>query len=415
MPEHRIARPDLAPEGHRKITWAWSSMPVLHLIQERLRASRPLSGMTIGACLHLEAKTACLLKALKELGATVAAAGSNPLSTQDDVCAALVEEGISVFSRRGMDSSEYRENLSAVLSLRPNLLIDDGADLVALVHETMPHVAEGILGGCEETTTGIKRLRAMEKDGVLRFPMIAVNDAYSKFLFDNRYGTGQSVMDGLMRTTNGLLAGKSFVVVGYGWCGRGIATRAAGMGARVTVVEADPHRALEALMDGRDVRSMEEAAPIGDFFVTATGNIRVIRKEHLERMKDGAILANAGHFNVEIDIPALEELSISREETRANIETYTLVDGRELHLLAEGRLVNLAAADGHPIEIMDLSFALQLLSSLYVLDHPSLPAKVLPVPDDLDRSVAELKLESLGIRLEVLTKEQRAYLESWKE
>lgn len=415
MPESRIARPDLAPEGHRKIAWAWSAMPVLRLIQERTRARRPFSGITIGACLHLEAKTACLLKTLKELGATVAAAGSNPLSTQDDVCAALVEEGISVFSRRGMDSSEYRENLSSVLSLRPNLLIDDGADLVALVHETMPHVAEGILGGCEETTTGIKRLRAMEKDGVLRFPMIAVNDAYSKFLFDNRYGTGQSVMDGLMRTTNGLLAGKSFVVAGYGWCGRGIATRAAGLGARVTVVEADPHRALEALMDGRDVRSMEEAAPTGDFFVTATGNIRVIRKEHLERMKDGAILANAGHFNVEIDIPALEELSVSREETRANIGTYTLADGRRLHLLAEGRLVNLAAADGHPIEIMDLSFALQLLSSLHVLDHPSLPAKVLPVPDDLDRSVAELKLESLGIRLEVLTEEQKAYLESWKE
>lgn len=415
MPESRIAHPELAAEGHRKIAWAWSSMPVLRLIHEKYRASRPFSGMSIGTCLHLEAKTACLLKVLKELGASVSAAGSNPLSTQDDVCAALVEEGVAVFSRRGMSSSEYRENLEAVLSLRPNILIDDGADLVALVHERMPEIAEGILGGCEETTTGIKRLKAMERQGILRFPMVAVNDAYSKFLFDNRYGTGQSVMDGLMRTTNGLLAGKSFVVAGYGWCGRGIATRAAGLGARVTVVEADPHRALEALMDGRDVRSMEEAAPIGDFFVTATGNIRVIRREHLERMKDGAILANAGHFNVEIDLPALEELSVRRDDTRVNVQTYTLRDGKRLHLLAEGRLVNLAAADGHPIEIMDLSFALQLLSSLYVLNTPSLPSKVLTVPDELDRSVSELKLESLGISLEPLTDEQRAYMASWKE
>jgi len=415
MPESRIAHPELAPEGHRKIAWAWASMPVLRLISEKYKVSLPFKGTTISACLHLEAKTACLLKVLKDLGATVAAAGSNPLSTQDDVCAALVEDGISVFSRRGMDSSEYIENLRSVAGMSPKILIDDGADLVALVHEEMPGIAAGIKGGCEETTTGIKRLKAMEKEGILRFPMLAVNDAYSKFLFDNRYGTGQSVMDGLLRTTNGLLAGKVFVVAGYGWCGRGIATRAAGLGARVTVVEVDPHRALEALMDGRDVRSMEEAAPRGDIFVTATGNIRVIRGEHLEKMKDGAILANAGHFNVEIDIPALERLSVKRENSRINIESFQLADGRRLHLLAEGRLVNLAAADGHPIEIMDLSFALQLLSSLYVLEHPSLSPGVFAVPEDLDRSVSELKLESLGVRLEILTAEQRAYLASWKE
>ncbi|MFA0888853.1 MAG: adenosylhomocysteinase [Synergistales bacterium] len=415
MPKCRIARPDLAPDGHRKIAWAWAAMPVLRLIHEKYGTSLPFRGITISACLHLEAKTACLLKVLKDLGANVAAAGSNPLSTQDDVCAALVEEGISVFSRRGMSSSEYIENLRAVMEFGPRILIDDGADLVALVHEEMPEIASGILGGSEETTTGIKRLKAMEKEGVLRFPMLAVNDAYSKFLFDNRYGTGQSVMDGLLRTTNNLLAGKLFVVAGYGWCGRGIATRAAGLGARVTVVEADPHRALEALMDGRDVRSMDEAAPLGDIFVTATGNLRVIRKEHLEKMKNGAILANAGHFNVEIDIPAIESLSVRREVSRANIETFELADGRKLHLLAEGRLVNLAAADGHPIEIMDLSFALQLLSSLYILEHPDLPARVLRVPEDLDRSVSELKIESLGIRLETLTDEQRAYLASWKE
>jgi adenosylhomocysteinase len=415
MPESRIAHPELAPEGHRKIAWAWASMPVLRLIHEKSKGSLPFKGTTISACLHLEAKTACLLKVLKDLGATVAAAGSNPLSTQDDVCAALVEDGVLVFSRRGMDSSEYVENLRSVAEMNPQILIDDGADLVALVHEEMPGVAAGIRGGCEETTTGIKRLKAMEKEGILRFPMLAVNDAYSKFLFDNRYGTGQSVMDGLLRTTNELLAGKVFVVVGYGWCGRGIATRAAGLGARVTVVEVDPHRALEALMDGRDVRSMEEVAPHGDIFVTATGNIQVIRGEHLEKMKDGAILANAGHFNVEIDIPALERLSVKREISRTNIESFQLEDGRRLHLLAEGRLVNLAAADGHPIEIMDLSFALQLLSSLYVLEHPSLSPGVIAVPEDLDRSVSQLKLESLGVHLEILTAEQRAYLASWKE
>lgn len=415
MPESRIAHPELAPEGRRKIAWAWASMPVLRLIHEKYKESLPFKGTTISACLHLEAKTACLLKVLKDLGATVAAAGSNPLSTQDDVCAALVEDGVSVFSHRGMDSSEYIENLRSVAGMNPKILIDDGADLVALVHEEMPGIAAGIKGGCEETTTGIKRLKAMEKEGILRFPMLAVNDAYSKFLFDNRYGTGQSVMDGLLRTTNGLLAGKVFVVAGYGWCGRGIATRAAGLGARVTVVEADPHRALEALMDGRDVRSMEEAAPQGDIFVTATGNIRVIRGEHLEKMKNGVILANAGHFNVEIDIPALECLSVKKEISRTNIESFQLPDGRRLHLLAEGRLVNLAAADGHPIEIMDLSFALQLLSSLYVLETPSLLPGVLAVPEDLDRSVSELKLESLGVRLEILTAEQRAYLASWKE
>lgn len=415
MLDKRIANLDLAPEGHRKINWAWASMPVLRLIEERYRGARPFAGTTIAACLHLEAKTACLLKVLRNLGATVATAGSNPLSTQDDVCAALVEDGISVFSRHGMETGEYFENIRSVLSMGPRILIDDGADLVAFAHEEMPGVAEGIIGGSEETTTGIKRLKAMEKEGILPFPMFAVNDAYSKFLFDNRYGTGQSVMDGLLRTTNTLLAGKIFVVVGYGWCGRGVATRAAGLGARVAVVEVDPHRALEALMDGREVMSMQEAAAVGDFFVTVTGNVRVIREEHLREMKDGAILANAGHFDVEIDLPALESLARMKDRARANIQTYTLLNGNRLHLLAEGRLVNLAAADGHPIEIMDLSFALQLLSSLHVLENPSLKPGVYPVPAKIDRSVSELKLETLGIRLERLTDEQRNYMASWKE
>ena len=415
MLDKRIANLDLAPEGHRKINWAWASMPVLRLVEEKYRSSRPLAGTTIAACLHLEAKTACLLKVLRNLGATVATAGSNPLSTQDDVCAALVEDGIPVFSRHGMETDEYFENIRSVLSMGPRILIDDGADLVAFAHEEMPGVAEGIIGGSEETTTGIKRLKAMEKEGILRFPMFAVNDAYSKFLFDNRYGTGQSVMDGLLRTTNTLLAGKIFVVVGYGWCGRGVATRAAGLGARVAIVEVDPHRALEALMDGREVMSMQEAAAVGDFFVTVTGNVRVIREEHLREMKDGAILANAGHFDVEIDLPALESLARMKDRTRANIQTYTLLNGNRLHLLAEGRLVNLAAADGHPIEIMDLSFALQLLSSLHVLENPSLKPGVYPVPAEIDRSVSELKLETLGIRLERLTDEQRDYMASWKE
>ena len=415
MLDKRIANLDLAPEGHRKINWAWASMPVLRLVEEKYRSSRPLAGTTIAACLHLEAKTACLLKVLRNLGATVATAGSNPLSTQDDVCAALVEDGISVFSRHGMETGEYFENIRSVLSMGPHILIDDGADLVTFAHEEMPGVTEGIIGGSEETTTGIKRLKAMEKEGILPFPMFAVNDAYSKFLFDNRYGTGQSVMDGLLRTTNTLLAGKIFVVVGYGWCGRGVATRAAGLGARVAIVEVDPHRALEALMDGREVMSMQEAAAVGDFFVTVTGNVRVIREEHLREMKDGAILANAGHFDVEIDLPALESLALRKDRTRANIQTYTLLNGNRLHLLAEGRLVNLAAADGHPIEIMDLSFALQLLSSLHVLENTSLKAGVYPVPSEIDRSVSELKLETLGIRLERLTDEQRDYMASWKE
>ena len=415
MLDKRIANLDLAPEGHRKINWAWASMPVLRLVEERYRSSRPFAGTTIAACLHLEAKTACLLKVLRNLGATVATAGSNPLSTQDDVCAALVEDGIPVFSRHGMETGEYFENIRSVLSMGPHILIDDGADLVTFAHEEMPGVTEGIIGGSEETTTGIKRLKAMEKEGILRFPMFAVNDAYSKFLFDNRYGTGQSVMDGLLRTTNTLLAGKIFVVVGYGWCGRGVATRAAGLGARVAIVEVDPHRALEALMDGREVMSMQEAAAVGDFFVTVTGNVRVIREEHLREMKDGAILANAGHFDVEIDLPALESLALRKDRTRANIQTYTLLNGNRLHLLAEGRLVNLAAADGHPIEIMDLSFALQLLSSLHVLENPSLKPGVYPVPAEIDRSVSELKLETLGTRLERLTDEQRDYMASWKE
>ena len=412
--EFNIADIKLAFEGHRRIEWAWEYMPVLRLIAEKEACAQPLSGIVVGACLHLEAKTACLLKVLARLGATVAAAGSNPLSTQDSVCAALAESGIHVFSAHGMSPEEYSDNIRKMLAWRPQVIIDDGGDVVSMIAEENRELIPGILGGCEETTTGIKRLRAMDAEGVLPFAMMAVNDAQSKHLFDNRYGTGQSVWDAILRTTNLLVAGKHVVIAGYGWCGKGAARRASGLGARVTVVEADPHRALEALMDGFDVTDMCEASRIGDVFITVTGNTRVIRKEHFIEMKDGALLCNAGHFDVEVCIPDLKELSAEVRKTRDNIETYVLHDGRRLHLLGEGRLVNLAAGDGHPVEIMDLSFAMQLLSCIYITKNRLKPG-LYNVPYELDRQVADLKLESLGIKIEKLTPEQERYLVEWRE
>lgn len=412
--EFRIADIALAPEGHRRMEWAWEYMPVLRLIQEKELAARPLDGVVVGVCLHLEAKTACLLRVLRELGATVVTAGSNPLSTQDPICAALVEHGVHVFSRRGMSAAEYSENLMEMLEWNPQIIIDDGGDVVSTIIEKRRDLIPGLLGGCEETTTGIKRLRAMEKDGVLPFPMLAVNDAQSKYLFDNRYGTGQSVWDAILRTTNLLVAGKNVVVVGYGWCGKGVASRAKGLGANVIVVEIDPHKAIEAVLDGFDVMDMDGAAKAGDVFITVTGNTKVIRREHFDNMKDGVILSNAGHFDVEVYVPDLKEIAQEVRASRDNIDTYVLQDGRRLHLLGEGRLVNLAAGDGHPVEIMDLSFAMQLLSCLYISRNKLEPG-FYNVPAELDRLVSQLKLESMGIKLEKLTAEQEAYLESWRE
>ncbi len=414
MENYFVADPALAPDGHGKIDWAWRGMPVLGLLESRFRGELPFAGVTVGACLHLEAKTACLLLVLQKLGARVVAAGSNPLSTQDDVCAGLVERGVHVFSRHGMDGTEYRRHLMSVLDAGPQVIIDDGCDLVALAHTDRRECLADIRGGSEETTTGIKRLKAMEREGVLAFPMLAVNDAFSKYLFDNRYGTGQSVMDGLMRTTNLVVAGKTFVVVGYGWCGKGVARRAAGMGAGVVVAEADPHRALEAHMDGFRVMDVDEAATHGDFFVTVTGNTSVLRERHFRVMKDGAVLANAGHFDVEICIPDLQRLAQEVTDPRANIRTYRMEDGRSINLLAQGRLVNLAAADGHPIEIMDLSFASQLLAARHVLENGIEPG-LYELPLELDREVARLKMEALGLKLECFTPEQEAYLRGWEE
>lgn len=412
--EFKIADLGLAFEGHRRIDWAWQYMPVLRLIAEKESKRRPLEGTVIAACLHLEAKTACLLKVLHGLGATVVAAGSNPLSTQDAVCAALVEDGAHVFSRRGMSAEEYGDNIREILEWQPQIIIDDGGDLVSAVISEYRSLIPNILGGCEETTTGIKRLRAMDKEGVLPFPMLAVNDAKSKRLFDNRYGTGQSVWDAILRTTNLIVAGKTVVIAGYGWCGKGAARRASGLGARVVVVEADPHRALEAVMDGHEVMDMKSAAKRGDIFISVTGNTRVIRREHFNEMKDGVLLCNAGHFDVEVSVTDLKELAKEIRSPRDNIDTYVMEDGRRLHLLGEGRLVNLAAGDGHPVEIMDLSFAMQLLSAIYISGH-KLEKGLHKVPEELDRAVAELKLESLGITTERLTDEQVKYLASWRE
>ncbi|MCX7831355.1 MAG: adenosylhomocysteinase [Actinobacteria bacterium] len=407
---------NLADEGYKKIVWAKRRMPVVESITERFSKERPLSGLRVGACLHVTSETANLMIALKEGGAEVYLCASNPLSTQDEVAASLVRDfDIPVFAIHGEDREKYYEHIHRVLSKSPDITIDDGADLVTTLHTDERYSTSNVLGGTEETTTGVIRLRAMEKNGVLRYPIIAVNDAMTKHLFDNRYGTGQSTIDGILRATNILIAGKVFVVCGYGWCGKGLAMRARGMGANVVVVEIDPIKALEAAMDGFSVLSMMEASKVGDIFVTVTGNISVIRKEHFDVMKDGAILANAGHFDVEIDIDTLESISIEKKELRPNVISYILKDRREIILLSEGRLVNLSAAEGHPAEVMDMSFANQALSVEYISkNHRNLEKKVYRVPDEIDKKVASLKLESMGINIEELTEEQIKYLSDWK-
>lgn len=412
FPKSEIADIGLAPEGEKKINWVSNFMPVLNHLIEGYKIDHPLKRYTLGLCLHLEAKTAYLAKALQYAGARVAVCASNPLSTQDDVVASMVKEGITVYAVHGSDDKDYERYLNLVLDCEPQIIIDDGGDLVTLAHATRPDLVKKIIGGCEETTTGVHRLRAMAKDGALHFPMISVNDAYCKHLFDNRYGTGQSTWDGINRTTNLLVAGKTAVVVGYGWCGRGVSARAKGLGARVIVCEVDPIRANEALMDGYEVMPLLDAAEKGDFFITVTGNFGVIRGEHFQRMKHGAVLANAGHFDVEISKPDLEELALEHSLVKPNIEEYKLKNGKSLYLLGEGRLVNLAAGDGHPIEIMDMSFALQALSAEFLTKNKLEPG-VHPVPYELDRNVATLRLEALGIRIDTIDSHQQKYMNSW--
>lgn len=404
----------LAPAGYDKLEWVKSHMPVLNKLRQEFEQTRPLEGKTIACCLHLEAKTGYLLQTLQASGARVIACASNPLSTQDDVVAALVDSGVVVFAVHGESAEDYHNYLEKTLDCHPDAIIDDGADLVTLLHSERQEQARTILGGCEETTTGIIRIRSMDADNTLLFPMIAVNDAYMKYLFDNRYGTGQSVWDGINRTTNLVVAGKTVVVAGYGWCGKGVSMRAKGMGSRVIVTEIDPVKANEAIMDGYEVMPMEQAAIRGEIFITLTGNINVIRREHMQLMSDGAILANAGHFDVEVSKPDLDSLSVSRRVLKNNIEEFVLADGRRLYLLAEGRLVNLAAGDGHPAEVMDLSFSLQALSLLYVIEnHSKLGSHVYNVPETIDQRVAWLKLEADGIEIDKLTSEQKKYLASW--
>ncbi|MGB9804342.1 adenosylhomocysteinase [Desulfofundulus sp.] len=415
MQDYLVRDINLAPGGRLKIDWVRVHMPVLNVIREEFEREKPLAGVRVAMSIHLEAKTAYLAEVLKAGGAQVAISGSNPLSTQDDVAAALAAAGIHVYAWHGATTREYMDHLVKVLEICPHVVIDDGGDLVHLLHTRCRELAREVAGGCEETTTGVSRLKAMEREGKLLFPMIAVNDARCKFLFDNRYGTGESVWAGIMRTTNLLVAGKTVVVLGYGWCGRGVAMRAAGLGAKVVVCEVDPVRALEAYMDGYRVMKSHEAAAIGDIFITVTGCRDVLNGEHFRRMKDGAILANAGHFDVEINKPELAGAAVSRRLVRQNIEEFSLPDGRRIYLLGEGRLVNLAAGDGHPAEIMDMSFALQALSARYIWEHKGrLETRVHLVPAELDRQVAELKLSSLGVEIDRLTPEQEAYIRSWQ-
>jgi len=438
MREFHIKDISLREKGRDRIQWAGEAMPVLALLRERFFRERPLEGVRISACLHVTTESAQLMITLKAGGADLALCASNPLSTQDDVAACLVEDyGVRVFAIRGEDERTYYEHIKEVITHRPHLIMDDGGDLTSQIHllglgrieelkepvkewarklseEERKELIEDIKGGTEETTTGVLRLREMEREGLLLFPVIAVNDAETKYLFDNRYGTGQSTIDGILRATNRLIAGSKFVVCGYGWCGRGVAMRARGMGARVIVVEVDPIKALEALMDGFEVMPLEEASSIGDFFVTVTGNYHVIRREHFEKMKDGAILANAGHFNVEIDVEALEEMAKEKKELRQGLTQYLLKDGRRLNLLGEGRLVNLACAEGHPPQVMDMSFSNQALSCVYLWKNQGrLKKKVYKVPLEIDQEVARLKLLSMGIRIDSLTPEQEKYLRSW--
>ena len=407
----------LAELGKRKIAWANQQMPVLQLIRKRFITEQPLRGVRLSACLHVTSETANLAITLRDGGAEVVLCASNPLSTQDEVAACLVKDyGIPTFAIKGEDNLTYYAHLDAALEHKPQLTMDDGADLVTALITKRADLVPGVIGGTEETTTGVIRLRAMAKDGSLKYPIISVNDALTKHLFDNRYGTGQSTIDGILRATNLLLAGSKFVVAGYGWCGRGVAMRAKGLGADVIVTEINPVRALEAVMDGFRVMPMAEAARIGDIFVTVTGNKSVLAHEHFERMKDGAVLCNSGHFNVEIDIPALEKLSNGKKPARPFVDEYAMKDGRRLYLLGEGRLINLASAEGHPAAVMDMSFANQALSAEYLLQHAKeLGRQVYPVPEPIDRQIAKLKLESMGIHADRLTSEQEHYLASWSE
>lgn len=417
MEKYDVKDIKLAEGGRRRIEWAEREMPVLRLIGERFRKERPLKGLRLSACLHVTTETANLVQVLHEGGADVVLTASNPLSTQDDVAASLVSHfEIPVFAIKGENNVTYYKHIHAALDHAPHMTMDDGADLVGTLHKDRRDLLSNIIGGTEETTTGVIRLRAMAADGALNFPVIAVNDAMTKHFFDNRYGTGQSTIDGIVRATNILLAGKTVVVAGYGWCGRGFAMRARGMGANVVVTEIDPLPALEAVMDGYRVMPMEEAAKIGDIFVTLTGDLNVIDRHHFETMKDGAIVANSGHFNVEINIPALEEMATSKRLVRPFVEQYELKDGRRLHLLGEGRLINLAAAEGHPASVMDMSFANQALAAEYMVKNADkLEKKVYSVPGEIDREIARLKLEGMGVLIDTLTPEQVAYLNSWEE
>jgi adenosylhomocysteinase len=407
---------NLAAKGKLRIEWAEQSMPVLRLIRERFSKEQPLKGIRIAACLHVTTETANLARTLKAGGAEVALCASNPLSTQDDVAASLVKDyEIPVFAIKGEDNETYYKHIHSALDHKPVITMDDGADVVSTIHSDRKELLEQVIGGTEETTTGVIRLRSMANDNVLGYPIIAVNDAQTKHFFDNRYGTGQSTMDGIVRATNTLVAGKNVVVCGYGWCGRGVAMRADGLGAKVIVIEVDPVRAIEAAMDGYQVMPIGEAAKIGDIFVTVTGDINVIRKEHFETMKNGAITCNSGHFNVELDLKGLETITTLKRTIRDFVEEHTLTNGKKVYVLGEGRLINLAAAEGHPADVMDMSFANQALSAEFMMaNSSSLEKKVYPVPEDIDREIARLKLEAMGIKIDTLTEEQEKYLASWE-
>ena len=407
---------NLAEEGKLSVEWANKSMPVLNIIKERFQKEKPLKGVRLGTCLHVTTETASLVKTLKAGGAEISLCASNPLSTQDYVTAYLVKyHDIPVHAINGEDTDTYYKHINSVLDTKPTVTMDDGADLVSTIHSKRQDLIEEIIGGTEETTTGVIRLKAMADNGVLRFPLIAVNDASTKYMFDNRYGTGQSTIDGIIRATNRLIAGSVFVVCGYGWCSKGVAMRASGMGANIVVTEVNPLRALEAVMDGYRVMPIADAAEIGDFFCTLTGDINVIRKEHFLKMKDGAIVSNSGHFNVELDIEGLKEISTGVRKIRNHIEEYTLSDGKKICLLGEGRLVNLAAAEGHPSSVMDMSFANQALAAEYLVKNAgNLENKVYGVPEDIDKEIARLKLKSMGVKIDTLTEEQEKYLNSWE-
>ena len=413
--DHDIRDISLAPYGHQKIEWVRDHMPLLRSLEDEFRETKPFEGVKISLSVHLEAKTAYLCKVLAAAGAQMSITGSNILSTQDDICAALVEDGLPVFAYHGATMEEYDKHIEMCLECRPNIIIDDGCDLVTCLHEKRPDLAEEVWGGCEETTTGIIRLRALDKEGLLKFPMMAVNDADMKHLFDNRYGTGQSTWDSIMRNTNLIIAGKTVVVAGYGWCSRGIAMRAKSLGANVIVTEIDPVKAIEAKMDGFSVMPMKDAAPLGDIFCTATGCNKTINTDHMLTMKNGAILTNSGHFNCEVDMEGLYRIALERVPRRQNIEGFKLPNGKWVDVIADGRLVNIAGADGHPAEIMDMSFAVQLYGALYIKEHKDeLPKSLIRIPEEIDKMIASRKLKAWGIEIDTLTEEQEAYLNSWK-